>query len=49
MENKVEWRYLDKPRNLTSKPNLFQGWSPVMMMILVNWRGWRFRREGERL
>jgi len=49
MGNKVEWRYLDKPRNLTSKPNLFQEWSPVMMMILVNWR-WRwFRREGERL
>jgi len=25
MENKVERRYLDKPRNLTSKPYLFQG------------------------
>lgn len=30
---------LDKPQNLTSKSNLFQGWSPVMMMILVKWRG----------
>jgi len=39
MENEVERRYLDKPRNLTSKPYLFQGWLLEMMMILKKWRG----------
>jgi len=48
MENEVERRYLNKWRNLNSKPYLFQGWSTEMMMILERWRRWRFRREEER-